>query len=98
MCELTLPVASSAVHCILLTCIYERSKLGSYHALFRDGSHSGKDVCVVDSFSNMYLHWIPVAKTHYLLFVQFVVNQSVIYLIINFQHLIPIINRLVVFL
>ena len=24
-----------------------RSNLGSYHALFRDGSHSGTDICVV---------------------------------------------------
>ena len=31
-------------------------------ALFRDGSHSGTDVCVVDWFLNMYVPWIPVAK------------------------------------
>ena len=48
----------------LLICIYILSNLVSYHALFRDGSHSGTDVCVVDWFSNMYVPWIPVAKIH----------------------------------
>ena len=35
------------------TCIYIRSKLDLYCALFRDGSHSETNVCVVDWFSNM---------------------------------------------
>ena len=43
-----------------LTCIYIRSNVGSYHALFRDGSHSGTDVYVIDWFSNMYVPQIPV--------------------------------------
>ena len=46
------------------TCIYIRSNLGSYHALFRDGSDSGTDVCVVDWFLNIYVPWIPVAKIY----------------------------------
>ena len=66
MCELALLVTSIAVVIYLIrvgaiqsglsvqcisTCIYIRSKLGSYHALFRDGSHSGTDGSVVDWYS-----------------------------------------------
>ena len=75
-------------------------KIGSYHALYRVGSHSGTDGCVVEWFLNMYVPGIPFAKIHDKLSssVEFVVNQSLHYVIINFQHQIPITNRLVVFL
>ena len=67
-----------SVQWILLTCIYIRSKLGSYHALFWDGSHSGTDVCVVDWFSSMYVTWIPVANIHdKLLFFRRVYSKSI---------------------
>ena len=46
--------------------IYIRSNVVSCHALFRDGSHSGTNVCMLDWFSNkiMYVPWISVAKIH----------------------------------
>ena len=74
MCELTLLVTSITVvifyqgwrnpEWTVLTCIYIRSKLGSYHALFRDMSHSRTDVCMVDWFSNMYVPWITALRDY----------------------------------
>ena len=72
MCDLTLLVTSIAVvifykswtKCSMHNFACICSKLGSYHALIRDGSHSGTDVCVVDWLSNMFVPWIPVAKIH----------------------------------
>ena len=82
-----------------MACIYIHSKLDSYHALFRDGSHSGTDVCVVDWFSNTDVPWIPVVKfkINYHSSIELVINQSLHYFIVIFQHQIPIITRLVVF-
>ena len=82
-----------------MACIYIHLKLDSFHALFRDGSHSGTDVCVVDWFSDTDVPWIPFAKfkINYQSCIEFVINQSLHYLSINCQHQIPIIIRLFVF-